>query len=268
MSRVDKAGTGTFAAMGHIVAWSPDGMYLAYNDDEDGLSIVEAATGTHAQTLVPEGSDAFAWSPDSKSIAFLYEDQVYMVTLADKSIRNLTGHTISAAFDMIQGTLSWSPDSKYITYEFKTYVFGMDAWKVNPIYIVKVDSGARAQLLEKGTLPAWSPVINYPIVKLPDCSAGWSRLIAGEQARLMGAPTDPPNRVRAGGSKSEKQTGVLYPGAIVDVLEGPVCADGLVFWKIRGPIYPADLNSTVVPPDVGWTAEGDGAEYYLEPYTP
>jgi Tol biopolymer transport system component len=269
-SRVDKPGTGTFEAMGHIVAWSPDGVYLAYNDSEDGLSIVKAATGAHAQTLVPEGSDVFAWSPNSKSIAFLFQDQVYMVNIADKSIRNLTGHTVSTAFNMIDGTLSWSPDGKYITFEFQTYSFTTQYWRADPIYILDVTSGARAQLIEQGqgTLPAWSPVIVYPIVQLPDCTSGWSRLVAGEQARLIGALTDPPNRVRAGGSKSDEQTGVLYPGTIVDVLEGPVCADGLVFWKIRGTIYPANLNSTVVPPDIGWTAEGDGAEYYLEPYTP
>lgn len=267
MSRVTPGTPQTFEAMGHIVAWSPDGVYLAYNDSEDGLSIVEA-TGAHARTLVPEGSDVFAWSPGSKSIAFLYQDQVYMVNIADKSIRNLSGHTVSTAYDLIDGTLSWSPDGKYITFEFQTYSHETEYWKSNPIYVLDVATGARAQLIEKGTLPVWSPTIEYPIVRLEDCTSGWSRLLAGEQARLMGAITDPPNRVRAEGSKSAEQTGVLYPGTIVDLLEGPVCADGLVYWKIQGTIYPAVLDSTIVPPDVGWTAEGDGVEYWLEPYTP
>jgi hypothetical protein len=43
------------------------------------------------------------------------------------------------------------------------------------------------------------------------------------------------------------------------VIEGPVCADGLIFWKVEN-------NS--IPDGTGWTAEGDGAEYWLEPYVP
>jgi hypothetical protein len=39
------------------------------------------------------------------------------------------------------------------------------------------------------------------------------------------------------------------------VVEGPVCADELVFWRVE--------NSTI-PGGTGWTAEGDGKEYWLE----
>lgn len=45
----------------------------------------------------------------------------------------------------------------------------------------------------------------------------------------------------------------------IEILEGPICADGLVFWKIE---------SESIPGGIGWTAEGDGKEYYLEPYQP
>lgn len=45
----------------------------------------------------------------------------------------------------------------------------------------------------------------------------------------------------------------------IEILEGPICADGLVFWKIE---------SESIPGGIGWTAEGDGKEYYLEPYRP
>lgn len=50
---------------------------------------------------------------------------------------------------------------------------------------------------------------------------------------------------------------LLYPGSVVKVLEGPVCADGVVFWKVE---------SDLIPGGVGWTAEGDSTEYYLVPY--
>jgi hypothetical protein len=75
----------------------------------------------------------------------------------------------------------------------------------------------------------------------------------------MGAPTDPSNRVRSGPSKADAVIGQISPGTILQVLEGPVCADGLVFWKVA---------NTTIPGGSGWTAEGDSNEYYLEPYQP
>jgi hypothetical protein len=48
----------------------------------------------------------------------------------------------------------------------------------------------------------------------------------------------------------------LYPGEIVLVSEGPICADGLVFWKVE---------HKSIPGGAGWTAEGDMKEYFLEP---
>ena len=65
--------------------------------------------------------------------------------------------------------------------------------------------------------------------------------------------------VRSGPSKADETIAQIYPGTIVKVIEGPVCADGLVFWKVE---------SKGIPGGVGWTAEGDGKEYYLIPYKP
>ncbi len=91
----------------------------------------------------------------------------------------------------------------------------------------------------------------------PDCSAGWTRLSVGSRAVLT--PGGLPNRVRSEPEVGDNIIGLLYPGVIVRVLAGPVCADGLVFWKVE---------SATIPGGMGWTAEGDGKEYWLEPYTP
>jgi len=91
------------------------------------------------------------------------------------------------------------------------------------------------------------------------CASGWTRLTAGGQARLIGNAGDPPNRVRSAPVKSDNIIGQIYPGTILQVIEGPVCADGLVFWKV---------TSEAIPGGAGWTAEGDGIDYWLEPYTP
>jgi dipeptidyl aminopeptidase/acylaminoacyl peptidase len=259
LSAYNAAGKTTFGTMGHIAIWSPNGLFIAYGDVEDGISIMDEK-GTNAHTLVKEDAP-FAWSPDGKSIALIYDDQIYLVNVSDGKIRNLTGHNITLPYSNPYGWLSFSPDGNYIVYAFN---FLYDCPKVcdlrpSPIFIVEVSTGTRLELVDKGILPFWSPTKTSAIKQLPDCTSGWTRLKAGGQARVMGAPTDPPNRVRSGSSKADDQIGVIYPGTILKVLEGPVCADGLVFWKVA---------SETIPGGSGWTAEGDGKEYYLEPYQP
>lgn len=39
-------------------------------------------------------------------------------------------------------------------------------------------------------------------------------------------------------------------------IEGLVCAQGFIFWKVEHPS---------IPGGTGWTAKGDGTEYWLEP---
>jgi hypothetical protein len=90
----------------------------------------------------------------------------------------------------------------------------------------------------------------------PLCAPGWTRLQAGGYAKV--SPGDP-NRVRSEPRKRDNLIGALNPGTVVKVLEGPICADGLVFWKVE---------NAVIPGGAGWTAEGDGKEYWLEPYKP
>jgi hypothetical protein len=92
----------------------------------------------------------------------------------------------------------------------------------------------------------------------PGCDDGFSRLQAGESAILT--PGELPNRVRSAPLDEETYIlSLLYPGTTVQVLGGPVCHDGLVFWKVA---------SETIPGGEGWTAEGDGDEYWLEPYVP
>lgn len=91
----------------------------------------------------------------------------------------------------------------------------------------------------------------------PNCAVGYTHLAPGTSARLK--PDGPPNRLRAGPSTSKDVIGQVAPGTIVKIDAGPVCADGLVFWQITG--Y-TDPNLS------GWTAEGNGTAYWLEPYQP
>ena len=92
-----------------------------------------------------------------------------------------------------------------------------------------------------------------PIVSRPDCTGGWTRLKAGQEAKVSDN-NSLTNRVRLGPGTNESRVALLYPGSIVRLIEGPICADGAVFWKVGS-----------YPRGTGWTAEGEGREYFLEP---
>ena len=89
-----------------------------------------------------------------------------------------------------------------------------------------------------------------------NCASDWTHLKVWEYAVV--AEGDP-NRVRSGPSLNDPVITQIYPGTIVRIIEGPICTSELVFWRVE--------NATI-PGGAGWTAEGNWAEYWLEPYKP
>lgn len=86
----------------------------------------------------------------------------------------------------------------------------------------------------------------------PVCSgAPLPRLPVGGQARVL--PGDA-NNVRDAASRGGALVGSIPSGEVFDVLAGPTCADGFNWWNVQ---Y-GDLT--------GWTAEGSGTDYWVEPY--
>lgn len=81
-----------------------------------------------------------------------------------------------------------------------------------------------------------------------------TRLSTGIQARVQPGL---PNRVRAEPSTTGAITGEIPGGGIFTVLNGPACdAEGYVWWEI-------DYDGFR-----GWTAEGRGGTYFIEPLPP
>ncbi|MEQ8676318.1 MAG: hypothetical protein RLP44_19140 [Aggregatilineales bacterium] len=83
-------------------------------------------------------------------------------------------------------------------------------------------------------------------------SAG-SRLQVGGVARVT--PGDP-NNVRASADRNSELIGQIPGEAAFQVLDGPVCADGFVWWQV-------DYAGLI-----GWTVEGSATAYWIEPLTP
>ena len=102
-----------------------------------------------------------------------------------------------------------------------------------------------------------NPATLLPTATPFNCAKEWTKLKIDAFAKVAGADNDQPNRVRSEPLKGNNVIGQIYPGTIVKVIEGPICSDNLVFWKVE---------NTSIPDGVGWTAEGDGVKYWLEPY--
>ena len=94
---------------------------------------------------------------------------------------------------------------------------------------------------------------------LSGCGSGWSQLEIGMYASVSDANEGDPNRVRSGPSQADEVITQVYAGTPLKIIDGPVCAGGLVFWKVE---------HQSIPGGAGWTAEGDGQDYWLEPYSP
>jgi tricorn protease len=93
---------------------SPDGKWLAYDDLENNMFILNVANGSSKKISTnEEGIYDFSWSPDSKWISFV---QVADNTMAQILIYSLdSGETFPVTTDRANSRyVTWSPDGKFI----------------------------------------------------------------------------------------------------------------------------------------------------------
>ena len=242
-------------------AWSPDGTSIAYSSAYgsglEEIYLMNADGGNPVQLTDNDRQDLYpAWSPDGTRIAFVaYEtdgiEEIYVMNADGSNPMRLTDNSAS------DRSPAWSPDGSQIA-------FASNRDGSSEIYVMNADGSDPTRLTFSAGSgiagePAWALQRQNPAVQPANCTSGWSRLSEGSYAVVTGGSNDPPNRVRASPSTSADVIAQIYGGTIIRVLEGPVCADGLVFWKVE--------NGSI-PGETGWTAEGDGTEHYLEPYRP
>ncbi len=102
-----------------LVAWSPDGRWIAYVSDRSGEDEIYIAPqdGMGAEQQITSGYKGFklqpVWSPDSKKIAWADKDlTLWWVDIIDKKPVEITKNK----YFEIQN-YSWSPDSKWIAFD-------------------------------------------------------------------------------------------------------------------------------------------------------
>ncbi|SNR74311.1 tricorn protease [Maribacter sedimenticola] len=93
---------------------SKDGKYMAYNDLENNLYVLNLASGTSTKISTnQEGIGTFSWSPDNTWLAFV---QGAPNTMAQIKVYNVkTGDLFDLTTDRANSTdPQWSPDGKFI----------------------------------------------------------------------------------------------------------------------------------------------------------
>ena len=108
---------------------------------------------------------------------------------------------------------------------------------------------------DSSAVNAFPPVPSSPSPTPIACPGSLpSRLMRGEYAYVL---PEPPlaNRIRSGPGRDFPVVGRAELGEVMELEEGPVCADAWAWWRVR-------LLDTGVS---GWTAEGDSNAYWLGP---
>ncbi|MEJ7810522.1 MAG: LpqB family beta-propeller domain-containing protein [Gemmatimonadaceae bacterium] len=104
--------------------FSPDGRWIAFERDAREIRLID--TRTRAERALATGtldippfvsSRSFAWSPDSRWIAFLSGGDRQFTTVSVVPVAGGTSRPVSWLANVFSGTLSWSPDGTYLLYD-------------------------------------------------------------------------------------------------------------------------------------------------------
>ncbi|MBE0697804.1 MAG: hypothetical protein IH586_12855 [Anaerolineaceae bacterium] len=110
----------------------------------------------------------------------------------------------------------------------------------------KITTGSAVQ---PTIVPSPTPRI---VIWRPCPDAATSRLKVGDIAYVTKDPPLP-NRVRKEPDPDADILGLINPAGSMEIIDGPACANGWVWWKVKNAEYE------------GWTAEGDKETYWLIP---
>ncbi|HSL28772.1 MAG TPA: hypothetical protein VK900_06185 [Anaerolineales bacterium] len=255
----------------------------------------------HYTSVKPDGS-LYLWSDTTPLPAAIQEHTMiaydgYLYVFGGKTVNDMLLTTVYFSAINPDGTLAG-----WLTAEpLPRQMYGYGAFESNGyVYLIGSDRSYFTRILEDHSLDLWQvvsplPALRFglrvgaydgyayamggydfdshqnssyfgrigsgteiPVVQHPDCTSGWTRLQADSFARVS-QENSLPNRVREAPDHGAEIIYQIYPGTIVRVMEGPVCADRLVYWKVE---------HEGIPGGAGWTAEGDGSDYYMERYPP
>ncbi|MEI7725966.1 MAG: PDZ domain-containing protein [Bacteroidota bacterium] len=112
--------TGTPGIHDRDVAWSPDGLHIAFISDRTGEDeiYIQKQDGSAAPLQITKNADTYkysiVWSPDSKKL--LWADKMLRLQYVDIDSKAVTQVDIATSGEF--NDYNWSPDSKWIVYTF------------------------------------------------------------------------------------------------------------------------------------------------------
>jgi TolB protein len=152
---------GRVVARGAQPTWSPDGTRIAFA--RFGLLFVVDADGRHERRLLERTPSLHwpasfpAWSPDGRRLAFSGTRDLFTVSVANGTIRQLTR---SGESWRLNATPAYSPDGRTIAFTRSTDAFNTD------LFLARAD-GSRLRRLTTSvgteehqaeeSMPTWSP---------------------------------------------------------------------------------------------------------------
>jgi hypothetical protein len=156
--------------------------------------------------------------------------------------------------------LSSPPDGNTVNFDHEHLAYG---YPVRNLTALQVLDTLRRQVLYGSANNAQTPASAGAVISsggdaAPPAASGAQncngaplpRLFVGGKGKVTPGLA---NKLRAGPHKNDTVIGNMPPGATFSVIGGPVCGDGLRWWQVT---YNG-LNA--------WTADGSGAEFWLEP---
>ena len=242
-----------------LVVWSPRGDLLAFT----GIKKIDGLTGLYVATVNDDrignpyrltGTDfgsigEFIFSPNGGMLAFPAAlpytygiPHMYITNIDGSGMKNLT-----QGRDVVDYCPNFSDDGSQFTFSLNGDLHRYKPGSGLPPKPILEEADATCQAVRPGGG-----------LLISTCADDFTRLEIGGQA-IVGGDESSPNRVRSAPEKGENVISYLAVGAMMRILEGPVCADGFVFWRVE---------NDSIPGGSGWTAEGDGTGYWLVPYQP
>ncbi len=132
-----------FPGCGGVVRSSPDGKLISYQaKDANGIQQIflispEGGTPTQITEHTSGVESGVRWSPDNKSIIYVWDNSIVLCEVSDKSFeqryKRLTAKTADAPSNIV-----WSNDGKTIAFN-RAIPTGNGEEKTNQIFIIKLD---------------------------------------------------------------------------------------------------------------------------------